>query len=856
MDKNGNVVHTSVAVSPILDAQNNHISNLALITDITERKKAERKLLESYQFMNELVKKRTAKLEETIDDLNTEIEKHKKTSLALQTIYRSIANTKGEKLIDASLIELSKTVGAKYAFLGQKTDTNSIQILSIFENGKSAIPFEYNLKDTPCQNVVDKEFCFYQNDVAKQFPEYELLSEMNISSYMGVPVFTPNAESFGLIVLMNDKPMVYNNHLRTTIQTIASRIGAEIQQIEYLTEVKRLNEDLEEIVEERTKKLIEEINERTKTEKELKKSNTKWLSLINNSPDVIVILNSAYQVVFANRNFHNSKEIKKGTSWFDIIPKEYHENTHKIFSEVAKSNKTQSSDIELITPDKREKYWLNNRYVFLISGDMSDSFMVISSDISKRKKAEQLIIDERDKAQNYLDVAEVVILTLNRDGNIKMINRFGCEAFELPENEIVGKNMIEHFVVDQHKQIAKEYFNQLFEQEKSSGTTTEFNIIAGTAIEKNTEWRIAVLNKDSKQQKELLCSGVDITDKRNAEKHIIEREENFRNLFNNNRDIICLTDCDGHIIEINNEFCRQKKQKRDSFLGIHIEDLIILQEGKKFDDIVNEVRKNGKFIFEGKFQSSQKNLLPLEFIATSIQFYEANVMMLMGRDITERKHMQRKILRAIIDTEEKERTRFARDLHDGLGAILSGINIYLNMILEEELKPDEQYDIIKQVKDLSKEASESARSIATNLKPADISHFGLVFSLRELCEKIGKTGKIDIKLNATDKKNNLNSDIEIVAYRIVSELINNTLKHSGARNININIEKINKELIIQYIDDGKGFDVKKQLKSGKGNGLSNIVSRLQSISGNIDIKSIPGQGVKVDISIPVDTTKM
>ena len=221
-----------------------------------------------------------------------------------------------------------------------------------------------------------------------------------------------------------------------------------------------------------------------------------------------------------------------------------------------------------------------------------------------------------------------------------------------------------------------------------------------------------------------------------------------------------------------------------------------------------------------------------------------------GQDITERKITQAKILKTVIKTEEKERTRFAKDLHDGLGTLLSSINIYLSLIKSGDLEETEKKNIINFAKALIDEAILNTKEIANNLKPNIISHFGLVLSLKSFCKKVNETGVINISFNS-DIKKDINKESEVALFRIIKELINNTLKHASASKIDINITDDGDLLTFTFQDNGIGFDTNKIIDQEKTNGMGiqNIISRIKTINGTYVIESNKKEGTKVIIKI-------
>lgn len=205
------------------------------------------------------------------------------------------------------------------------------------------------------------------------------------------------------------------------------------------------------------------------------------------------------------------------------------------------------------------------------------------------------------------------------------------------------------------------------------------------------------------------------------------------------------------------------------------------------------------------------------------------------------------ILNTIIQTEEKERRRFARELHDGVGPLLSSIKMSLSS-LDMSGIDKKNYAIIENLTLVANEAISSAREIAQNLNSHILDNFGLNSAIISFIKPINANQKINIQYSSNLEDIRLIYNVEIVVYRVICELINNSLKHSQATKINISLNKHKQLLTLEYTDNGIGFDVDEVLSSQKSNmGISNIYTRIKSLKGIINIDSELGSGEKVII---------
>ncbi len=223
----------------------------------------------------------------------------------------------------------------------------------------------------------------------------------------------------------------------------------------------------------------------------------------------------------------------------------------------------------------------------------------------------------------------------------------------------------------------------------------------------------------------------------------------------------------------------------------------------------------------------------------------------LGINTYRKKQTKRKLFLQTIDTEEKERRRYSQDLHDGLGPLLSSVNLYilnvLNLMKEEDVK---EIKLLERANELLENAIDDTKSIANNLTPRVISECGLFTALKLFFEKINSSGKIEIIYTINNEGKKLDETIEIILYRAILELVNNTIKHAGAEIIEININVKEKELSINYKDNGKGFDFEKTISNKKrGLGITNIINRINSIDGSCEFDSKTGKGTSVKINL-------
>jgi len=202
---------------------------------------------------------------------------------------------------------------------------------------------------------------------------------------------------------------------------------------------------------------------------------------------------------------------------------------------------------------------------------------------------------------------------------------------------------------------------------------------------------------------------------------------------------------------------------------------------------------------------------------------------------------------AVLKGEEKERSRIAKDLHDGLGGMLSGIKYSFNTMKENLVMTPENHQAFERSMDMLDSSIKEMRRVAHNMMPESLVKFGLDTALQDFCNDIDKSGALQVRYQSIGLEGTpLEQTTAITVYRIVQELIGNTLKHASAKTAIVQVTKSNDQVAITVEDDGKGFDTT-ILKQSKGIGWTNIQHRVDFLKGKLDVNSETGKGTSVHI---------
>ncbi len=203
---------------------------------------------------------------------------------------------------------------------------------------------------------------------------------------------------------------------------------------------------------------------------------------------------------------------------------------------------------------------------------------------------------------------------------------------------------------------------------------------------------------------------------------------------------------------------------------------------------------------------------------------------------------------SMLKGQEEERNRIAKDLHDGLGGMLSGVKLsFINMKENMVLTPENMAGFERSIELLDSTIKE-LRKVAHNLMPEALVKFGLDEALKDFCNSIATASQLKVIYQQFGEQRKLSNTAEVFIYRIIQELVNNSLKYAAAKTIMVQLTKYERKISITVEDDGKGFDTN-TIESMKGAGFSNIRYRVNYFKGTIDIVSGPGEGTSVNIEL-------
>lgn len=364
------------------------------------------------------------------------------------------------------------------------------------------------------------------------------------------------------------------------------------------------------------------------------------------------------------------------------------------------------------------------------------------------------------------------------------------------------------------------------------------------AINKGQVYRYIMKPFDIEELKLVIENAYDLYLFRKTSKEAVSK---YKDLFQNSNDTIFIIDQQGTFKEMNS--CGQNlfKIKDDDITHHDLMSLFINPaEYKKLygNLVVNESVIDVPI----RLKSANNEIIEVLFSASRIinngQLVGFHGMM---RDITVQKQLENLVIRTIIETQEAERTRFGKNLHDGVGSMLAAIKLMLHGLVNSEagLKDNEK---ITKIFDALNSTIVEMRNICFNIMPPSLQLLGLEAAISDLCAQHENSTAVKFEFIAPEKLPKMDPHLELAIFRIIQEFVNNSLTHASATKIIISVIPDKNKLLLDLKDDGKGFNIKAHRL---GLGIKNTKSRVQSYNGEIKINSVLTVGTEYRITLPI-----
>ncbi len=575
-----------------------------------------------------------------------------------------------------------------------------------------------------------------------------------------------------------------------------------------------------------------------------------YRSMIGRISDGLVSLDTEGYYTYVNTKAGQILNRKPGDLLGKNIWKEFPQFLEQPFFKAYERAVSSQSYVFLEVYDRSVARWIEN-HIYPSPNGIS----ILIMDITESKRKESNVVKLAKRNALILDVMQYSFLLTDDELNIIDVNPAFCKTLGYSYEELLKMSVADFDVAltpDEIKQNFKKTIDSGIIQFETKNKKKNGEII----------WVEVVLTEmEINGQFYFASFGRDISESKRAEEQIINEKKLSDSIINSLPGIFYSYDKNGRFLRWNKNFETASKYSTEEIAAMHPLDFFHADEKELLKKKIEAVFEKGMSEVEAHFFTKEKEKIPYYFNGKLGHIDGKACLLGMGIDITERKKAeetlrlmeteilnqkvqeQKTITRAILKAEEAERNYIGRELHDNINQILASTKLYLSMAVKQDERIN---NLIKYPIELIDSTISEIRLLSSkNVTPA--RNINLKELIRLLVENLNVSTRIktifDYKIT-----NEINDDeLKTNIYRIVQEQVNNTLKHAAALHANISIEMIENVIRITLSDDGKGFDTSKRKE---GIGITNMINRVESFNGKIDVESAPGKGCKIKIEIP------
>jgi PAS domain S-box-containing protein len=582
---------------------------------------------------------------------------------------------------------------------------------------------------------------------------------------------------------------------------------------------------------------------------------------VENLEEMIVVIERKaherdYRYVVANRVFLHYRGMEGKQVFDQLVPNLV---DTEIYDRVIKPKLDECFEGKVVHFEKTQRYpqigerEVNVSYYPIEGPDGVRKAVCVLHDVTERKRAEAAIRQERDRAQLYLDIADVILLALDLEGRITLINRKGCSALGWEERELLGRDWVDTCVPERMRDRLRGTFGNLIGGDLSH---VENPILTKSGEERIIGWRHTLLRDDEGRVTGTLSSGEDITERKRAEVALTR----FRTLIDQFDDAVEIIDVETlRFLDINQKACTDRGYSREELLSRTVYDIDPTVDRESHIKVTQQLRESGSAIREGIHLRKDGSAFPVETKIKHIRLETGDYVVAVSRDITERKRVEEELRRLsgqILRSQDEERRRIARGLHDSTGQDLVALAAHLAQLrssIPSTCRESRKLSSVCQL--LANRCVREVRTLSYLLHPPMLDEAGLEDAIRHYAGGLAKRIGIKVALEISPCVHRMAPDIEVALFRVVQESLTNIQRHSGSREAKIRIVRDPGKITLDVIDKGAGIPANKRRQNGEsalrfGVGIPSMQERVKLIGGQLEIDS-SGRGTTVRVTIPV-----
>ena len=349
----------------------------------------------------------------------------------------------------------------------------------------------------------------------------------------------------------------------------------------------------------------------------------------------------------------------------------------------------------------------------------------------------------------------------------------------------------------------------------------------------------------------VVCFGKDITDINRSARLLEKSERRFNDLFHLSPQPMWLYEADTFLFsEANDAMLNTYGYSREELCNMTILDIRPKAEREKTREMILQGRREQRNVYQNSFRHLKKNgeLMEVQIYSKPITINDKNYIMVIAIDITEKIAYEKRMTRAIIEAQEKERYEIGGELHDNVCQLLASSQMHLSLV--KKALPASHLPMLEQSRQYLSMALDEIRNLSHRMAPSFFSDRTTEEAVTKLLHNFNADNKYQLEIHFDERMRSqpVNKEIQLNTYRILQEQLRNILKHADATKIGVGVNCCNDTLTMKVTDNGKGFDPS---VASNGIGLSNMRRRAELLHGKLDIETAPGRGCTVTVAIPL-----
>ncbi|HSL05505.1 MAG TPA: PAS domain S-box protein, partial [Nitrospiraceae bacterium] len=622
-----------------------------------------------------------------------------------------------------------------------------------------------------------------------------------------------------------------------------------------------------------------DVTERMRVEEALRESESRFRIMADTAPALIWMSGLDKLCIYFNQVWLDytgrTLEQELGNGWMDGLHPEDFDRCLKTYGEAFDRREPFQMEYRLRKADGQYGWLLDKGLPrCFLSGEFA-GYIGSCTDITERMRAEEALRKSEDRYRALYEDSPFMYFTVNTDGAILSLNRLGAESLGFRAEELIGRSVLSVFH-EEDRAAARASFDRSLAN-PTDLTTWELRKVRknGTVLWVRETVRLV---QDDCGALVMLIACEDITERKRAEEALQASDAFTRAVLNSLSAHVCVLDKEGVIITANDawrEFARR-----------HVDGAFIF--GEVSDNYLNHCRHTtaggtvtGQAILKGvedvlvgsdlSFVYEYACHLPAEecwFLMRVTPLKDAKGVVISNTDISRRVRMgqaleqhalllseKQKELESLagklIEAQEEERKRIARELHDDFNQRLAALSVELESLERTPIPPPEP--MVRQLAAIRVQAgklSDDLHDLAYRLHPSLLEHVGLEVAARDNIAEFAKRTGLSVRFTAREVPKTLSSEVATNLFRVMQESLQNVSKHAQATDVTVRLSGSSKGIGLSVRDNGKGFDPKNKNACAKGLGLVSMQERARGLGGFLRIHSLPRNGTKVCAWIP------